>query len=72
MVAINFNFLCNNLKGLQTSKKRLKLFNYFKNNIFPNHILFLQEMHYTKENEIKWKDEFDAKFILFTWQIKFV
>ena len=43
MVAINFNFLCNNLKGLQTSKKRLKLFNYFKNNIFPNHILFLQQ-----------------------------
>ena len=60
MVAINFNFLCNNLKGLQTSKKRLKLFNYFKNNIFPNHILFLQEMHHTKENEINWKDEFDA------------
>ena len=36
MDAINFNFLCNNVKGLQTSKKRLKLFDYFKNKIFPN------------------------------------
>ena len=49
MDAINFNFLCNNVKGLQTSKKRLKLFNYFKNKIFPNGIIFLQETHSTKE-----------------------
>ena len=45
--------------GLQTSKKSFKLFNYFKNKIFPNGILFLQETHSTKENEIKWEDEFD-------------
>ena len=40
MDAINFNFLRNNVKGLQTSKKCLKLFNYFKYKIFPNAILF--------------------------------
>ena len=56
---INFNFLCNNAKGLPTSKKSFKLFNYLKNKIFPNGILFLEETHSTKENEIKWKDEFD-------------
>ena len=35
MDAINFNFLCNNVKDLQTSKKRLKFFKYFKNKILP-------------------------------------
>ena len=29
----NFNFLSNNVKGLQSSKKRLKLFQFFKNKI---------------------------------------
>ena len=33
-------FLCNNLKGLQTLKKCLKLFKYFKNKTFANSILF--------------------------------
>ena len=60
MNAINFFFLCNNVKGLQTSKKRLKLFKYFKNKIFPNAILFLKETHSTKENKIKWKSKFDG------------
>ena len=59
MDAINFNFLCNDFRGLQTSKKCLKLFNYFKNKIFPNGILFLQKMHSTKDNKVKWKDKFD-------------
>ena len=57
MDAINFNFLCNNVEGLLTCKKRLKLFKYFKNKIFPNGILFLQETHSTKENKIKWKND---------------
>ena len=47
MEVINFNFL--------TSKKCLKFFNYFKNKIFPNGILFLQEKN---ENKIKWKEKF--------------
>ena len=43
MDAINFNFLCNNVKGLQTSKKPLKSFNYFKNKILPNGIIFYKK-----------------------------
>ena len=54
-----FNFLRNNIKDLQTSKNRSKLYMCFKNKMFPNGILFLQETHSTKENEIKWKDKFD-------------
>ena len=56
MEATGFNFLCNDVKGLQASKKRLKLFKYFKNKILPNGILLLKETHSTKENKNKRKD----------------
>ena len=44
---INFNFLFSNVKGLQSSKKRLKQFEYFKSKLKPNGLLFLQETHST-------------------------
>ena len=34
--ATNYNFISNNIKGIQASKKRLKLFEYFKQNIYFN------------------------------------
>ena len=37
------NFLSNNVKRLQSSKKLLKLFQFFKNKVSPKGILFLQE-----------------------------
>ena len=49
--ASDFNFLSNNVKGLQSSKKRLKLFEYFKNRISPEGNLFLQETHSSKVTE---------------------
>ena len=58
MNAINFNFITNNVKGLQSSKKRLKLFEYFRDKLSSNGILFLQETHSTINNELKWRDEF--------------
>ena len=42
---LNFNFLKSNVKGLQSTKKRLKLFNFLKNKIGPKGIPFLQETH---------------------------
>ena len=56
----DFNFLSNNVKGLQSSKKRLKLFQYFKNKISPKGILFLQETHSSKVMEKIWSDEFNG------------
>ena len=50
----NFNFHCN--KKLITNKKLIKkyyLFKYYKNKIFHNGILFLEETHSTKESEVK-------------------
>ena len=48
MSHINFNFLSNNVKGMQSSKKCLKQFEYFKSKLKPNELLFLQETHSTR------------------------
>ena len=56
----NFNFLSNNVKGLQSSKKRSKLFQFFKNKISPKGILFSQETHFSNVTEIIWSDEFNG------------
>ena len=50
----DFNFLSNNVKGLQSSKKRLKLFQYFKNKVSPKGILFLQETTFLLKSRKKY------------------
>ena len=40
---LNFNFLTNNVKGLQSFRERVEIFEYFRNRIAPKGILFLQE-----------------------------
>ena len=61
MSAINFNFISNNVKGLRSTKKRIKLIEYFKSKFAPSGVLFAQETHYTKEIEQKWKDELNGQ-----------
>ena len=58
---LNFNFLANDVKGLQSTKKWLKLFNFLKNKIGPKGILFLHETHSSVETENKWIDNFKDK-----------
>ena len=48
---LNFNFISDNANGLQSSKNRAELFEYFRNKITPKGILFLQETHSSKEEE---------------------
>ena len=43
--ATNYNFISNNVKGIQASKKRLKLFEYLKQNINFNGFILFQETH---------------------------
>ena len=50
---LNLNFLANNVKGFQSTKKRLKLLNSLKDKIGPKGILFLQETHSSVETEKK-------------------
>ena len=53
MSSIKFNLIVNNVKGPQSYKKRLKIFEYLKNKSGHNGILILQETHPAKENEIR-------------------
>ena len=63
MHAIDFNFVCNNIRGLhlQSTIKRIKIFEYLKEKIVPNGLLFLRETHSTINDELKWNDEFNGK-----------
>ena len=40
------SFINNNVKGIQSSKKRLKWIEYFKDKIGSTGVLFPQEIHY--------------------------
>ena len=53
----NFCFISNNVKGIQQTDKRLKMFEYLKNNVTSNAFIFLQETHSSPSDEKKWNDE---------------
>ena len=55
---LNLNFLTNNVKGLLSSKRYVKIFEYFRNKVAPKGILFLQETHSSLETEKPWNVEF--------------
>ena len=42
-------FLSDNVNGLKSSKKRIKMFKYFRDKISNNEIIFLQETHSTED-----------------------
>ena len=56
---------CNNIKfipstvwGIKKSSKRVKIFEYLKNKVGSNGVLYLQETHSREKDENKWNDEF--------------
>ena len=48
---ISLSFITNNVKGIQSYKKRLKLIQYFKEKIGSTGVLFLQETHSSSKVE---------------------
>ena len=58
--ATNYNFVSNNVKGIQVSKKRLKLSEYLKQNINLNGVVLFPETHSSLNDEKQWKDEFNG------------
>ena len=54
------SMISNNVNGIQSTKKRLKMIQYFKNKLLPQGILFLQETHSSESNEASWRDELNA------------
>ena len=55
------NFLSNNVNGLKSSKKRIKMFEYFRDKVSNNGIIFLQETHSTEDAHNKWRDDFQGQ-----------
>ena len=53
----SLSFITNNVKRIQSSKKRLKLIQYFKDKIGSTGILFLQETHSNSKMERKLKED---------------
>ena len=71
----SYNSISNNVKGINASEKRLRLFEYIKNNINDNGFICLEETHSLSNDELKWKDNFGRplffhteKVILVGWQ----
>ena len=60
------SFITNNVKGMQSSKKRLKLMQSFKDKIGSNGVLFLQETHSNSKVEQKWKEDFKGPIFFLT------
>ena len=56
-MGVKLHFISNNVKGLQNSLKRIKIFEYLKNNLGSNGFLLLQETHSSLADEKKWVDE---------------
>ena len=50
----SLSFIANNVKEMQSSKKRLKSMQCFKDKIGPTSVLFLQETHSDSKVEQKW------------------
>ena len=59
----NVSFITNNVKGMQSPKKKLKLMQYFKDKIGSSGVLFLQETHSNSKVEQKWKNDFKGPIL---------
>ena len=57
----NLKVLSNNVNGLNSSKKRIKMCGYFREKIANNGILFLQETHSSHDAVINWLDDFKGR-----------
>ena len=57
----SLSFITNNVKGIQSFKKKLKLIQYFKDKIGSTGVLFLQETHSNSKIEQKWKEDFKGQ-----------
>ena len=54
-------FISNNVKEIQNSVKRIKLFEYLKSYVTGNGFIFLEETHSCINDEIKWRDKFNGE-----------
>ena len=60
-ISYDSNFLLNNASGLYSLEKRIKMFEYFREEIANNGILFLQKTHSSHDTVINWCDNFKGE-----------
>ena len=67
----SLSFITNNVKGMQSYKKRLKLIQYFKDKIVSTGVLFLQETHSGSKVEQKGNKDFKGPgfFLKILWRL---
>ena len=56
----SLRFITNNVKGIQSSKKRSKLMQYFKDNIGSTGVLFPQKTYSDSKVKQKLKEDFKS------------
>ena len=61
MASDNLGFISYNVKGIQQSSNRIKVFEHLKNSSLPNSFDFLQETHSSVEDEKQWNENFKWK-----------
>ena len=54
---ISLSIITNNVKRIQSYKKRLKLMHYFKEKLGLTRVLLLQETHSSSKVKQKWKED---------------
>ena len=59
----DFEILSYNVRVLGNEKKRKKVFNYVKKHTSSNAVIFLQETHATKKDEMSWKLQWHGNII---------
>ena len=55
------NFLSNNVNELKSSKKRIKMFEYFREKISNNGIIFSQETRSWEDTLNNWRNDFKGE-----------
>ena len=68
----NLRFLSNNVNGLRSSKKRVKMFEYFKGVIVNNGIIFLEETHSSEDTFNELRGGFKGELFFFAQHSKFL
>ena len=61
MINNYIQFISNNVKGLQSLERRIKVFEYLKSCISNNGFKFPQETYSTAYDEKRWQDELKGK-----------
>ena len=62
-MSYNLKFLFNNVNGLNLLKKRIKVFENFRDKITSNGVLFLQKTHSSHDFAINWHDDFKGELL---------